>query len=1075
MKSEFAQLSDLAMAQGVSHSELISEIHQAIISEYRKQYPKAPVGIAVLVDETTGLVRIFSGEKDITPDKFSSEASRIARQIVLEKLSPSSFKQTVPGDNREIKVFASKNFRPAGIIGKIFFWGYNLYFCFFNLSIGFSFLLSKDPFSLFKELGLIKTVLLAGLFLLPVFSMAFALHKGLRRQTANLTQLFFLFEVPLALFLFICFLLAGQTSLFISLTLTVLLSIPFLLYLHLSQIELSTFTRKIIAPFSQLAAVFAGYYTLLFTFVVPLIVVGTAKSIFGNIFQPSYYYEYGQTIDKLADYPGKFLTFGLGLLIILLIITLVSIPYLLTFLLWRLSENNRLALQKVLGNKKMEKISLISWGIIFLLVSLSFFKFPDNRLMVLLKNFPKESDYQVQEKAASTLINQEERLKTLVTKKIKERGYYLFYKDDNSLSNIYREVFNSQLLGDIMQSGFIHLAYPLVYWESEEGQWALTENFQYLFGYPYYQEKTKSVVNEPKNVLLAYRQIKVTPENEGFLATITIEEEYDNQTYQQQEVVYEFNLPEEATISDLKLGANLEFPGVIAPKGAAQRTYERELRQSRDPALLEQTGPNQYRLRVFPIPAKNDLTTLKGQRQKVAFSYTVGWDNGYFPLPVYTRKANVFTDGSSIITLESNGRTLPLKGTETKIESTEIKQLNLCQSQSGLVVLQTETAQAKVVFHANNERLRMIACGKISDLLSDLTRYRTAIIYDTSVNNKQNNSLKDLKLLIEKNQTDWLDKAVVDLYKINSTVSQAQRLTSKNLKELLQPVYFSKVTDFSKLAGISEKYDLVILIANKDISFNQIGNFPFSSPTKVYWVGSEEIPPLNMEITSGIWQTGGGATTSIEDAFRAFLLKETVKQTYGEGVMTTNQYWSLQYDKLPGQLVDSVFSPSESLANLANKGLLMRFVDSQTREVVGDIAIMDQLNLAAKKAGIISPYSSLIALVNEQQKDRLETEIGQYNRYQDQTATENIALQPLPISRREWGGGVQPFGGIMDMGLSIPSFESSGSNLKMSGYGVGAGYSSLSGIFGGSLFILFSAVTFGVGFVFYLLRLVRKK
>ena len=330
MKSEFAQLSDLAMAQGVSHSELINEIHQAIITEYRKQYPKAPVGIAVLVDETTGLVRIFSGEKDITPGKFSQEAGRIARQIILEKLSGFSPKQVESESKRPVEFDSPKKFRPAGVLGKIFFWGYNLYFFLFNLSIGFSFLFNKGVLSSFKDFGLTRTLLFVCLFLLPVFSMVFALRKELHRQSASLMQLFFLFEVPLALFLFICVTLVGKTSFFISLTLSVLLSVPFLLYLHLSQIELSTLSRKIIVPFSQLAAFFASYYTLLFSFFVPLIIVGTAKSIFGSIFRPPIYYGYGQTAENFTNYPEMFLSFGLGFLGILLIIILISIPYLLT-------------------------------------------------------------------------------------------------------------------------------------------------------------------------------------------------------------------------------------------------------------------------------------------------------------------------------------------------------------------------------------------------------------------------------------------------------------------------------------------------------------------------------------------------------------------------------------------------------------------------------------------------------------------------------------------------------------------------------------------------------------------------
>lgn len=46
---------------------------------------------------------------------------------------------------------------------------------------------------------------------------------------------------------------------------------------------------------------------------------------------------------------------------------------------------------------------------------------------------------------------------------------------------------------------------------------------------------------------------------------------------------------------------NARFPFQVAPRGAAQAVYRNETRVIRDPALLEQIGPRQYRLRIFPI------------------------------------------------------------------------------------------------------------------------------------------------------------------------------------------------------------------------------------------------------------------------------------------------------------------------------------------------------------------------------------------------------------------------------------------------------------------------------------------
>ncbi len=86
MESEFSSLCDLALARGVKHSELISEIDETVIAEYQKQYPDKEKEIDVVVDEKTGEVRLMSGKTDVTPNEFASTAASLARKVVIEKM-----------------------------------------------------------------------------------------------------------------------------------------------------------------------------------------------------------------------------------------------------------------------------------------------------------------------------------------------------------------------------------------------------------------------------------------------------------------------------------------------------------------------------------------------------------------------------------------------------------------------------------------------------------------------------------------------------------------------------------------------------------------------------------------------------------------------------------------------------------------------------------------------------------------------------------------------------------------------------------------------------------------------------
>ena len=71
------------------------------------------------------------------------------------------------------------------------------------------------------------------------------------------------------------------------------------------------------------------------------------------------------------------------------------------------------------------------------------------------------------------------------------------------------------------------------------------------------------------------------------------------------EGIYEFTLPEGAIITDLVLWiGDKRMQGLILEKEEARQVYDDIVRQRIDPALLEQVTPNQFRLSIFPFPAK---------------------------------------------------------------------------------------------------------------------------------------------------------------------------------------------------------------------------------------------------------------------------------------------------------------------------------------------------------------------------------------------------------------------------------------------------------------------------------------
>ncbi len=116
------------------------------------------------------------------------------------------------------------------------------------------------------------------------------------------------------------------------------------------------------------------------------------------------------------------------------------------------------------------------------------------------------------------------------------------------------------------------------------------------------------IVNvDGRDVPLAVGYHKVNVEIRDQIARTTIEESFINTTNTRMEGVFHFPLPQDASISDfgMWIGNNLVEADVVE-KQRAREIYETILRERRDPGLLEWTGGNIFKARVFPIEAQSE-------------------------------------------------------------------------------------------------------------------------------------------------------------------------------------------------------------------------------------------------------------------------------------------------------------------------------------------------------------------------------------------------------------------------------------------------------------------------------------
>lgn len=116
------------------------------------------------------------------------------------------------------------------------------------------------------------------------------------------------------------------------------------------------------------------------------------------------------------------------------------------------------------------------------------------------------------------------------------------------------------------------------------------------------------------------------------VARVVVEETFRNTTDRVQEGVFRFELPEDAVIGAFSMWmAGREQQGKVLEAKEARATYDAIVRKQKDPGLLEQVGWRDFRVNVFPIPARDTV------RIKLCYAHVVRDDLGLetleIPLP----------------------------------------------------------------------------------------------------------------------------------------------------------------------------------------------------------------------------------------------------------------------------------------------------------------------------------------------------------------------------------------------------------------------------------------------------------
>lgn len=485
---------------------------------------------------------------------------------------------------------------------------------------------------------------------------------------------------------------------------------------------------------------------------------------------------------------------------------------------------------------------------------------------------------------------------------------------------------------------------------------------------------------DAKRVLLTNQQLKVSPH--GDWAEVKLHETYRNQTTELQEILYYFSLPESATLTGIWLGETdnkaLSHPFQVSTRGAAQKIYKEQLVQRVDPALLEQVGPQNYRLRVYPVLAQR-------QPMHMWMTYKVMKQANSWPLPHLNEQRNVYwnqqtdrsIDGQSV---GSNSQWLP-DAIAADPSAPVVHQMTLPNG-SNIIA---KPFDAKGYSLPQNQRM--------------------AIVLDSSYS--MNAHRPELVKTIDWLRSKILPQNQIDLY-LTASGSTPPQLGSMTDFKPDRAIFYGSIDpkqmleqfeSLSKTAA-NPKYDAVIAITDRgSYELTTDKDKPKSMSAPLWMVHLGGLPFAYDDATlSMIQHSGGSVSTEIETVMQRIATLPSLGKDTSLLSVVDNYAWFLSQAKDPtAKPKDDGFDAIAARQWISQVSQSLQ--PSQLKE-------LDAVHVLAKRYNLVTPYSSMIVLVNEQQKQDLKNAEQGKDRFkrdgedkQQLPPSTNVSATPEPA---EW-------------------------------------------------------------------------
>ncbi|MDR3260249.1 MAG: DUF2135 domain-containing protein [Tannerella sp.] len=382
--------------------------------------------------------------------------------------------------------------------------------------------------------------------------------------------------------------------------------------------------------------------------------------------------------------------------------------------------------------------------------------------------------------------------------------------------------------------------------------------------------------SQPSAVLLEKMDIDV--EIFGNVAVTTMKMVFHNHSDRVLEGELTFPMPEGVTVSRYAIDINGKLrDGVPVAKAKATEVFESIEHRNVDPGLLERVEGNNFRTRVYPLPANGERTVLVACEEALTFK------NGralQYHLPLgyrqriasFSLRAKVYQTFRKPQLVEQPDDQFTFSG-DSRVYEASMQKTNYQPAKALTVNLPKETNIPEAVLQKNTDGSSyfLINAYPSGDARPKSWSDRIGIIWDNSLSGLHRDKEKELalldKIILQK------QNLTIELGLLNISFKKAKSFTVKNgdwseLKTYLQALVYDGGTDFSRIDTRAFSAGEYLLFSEGLSTFGE-KNVSINKP--VHCINSSVKADYSaLKVVSA--KTGGKfvnlANTSVDEAFR---------------------------------------------------------------------------------------------------------------------------------------------------------------------------------------------------------------